>query len=240
MIGLPKVFIHGFLGCPSDWEHIGDTFDYYFCIPGHSKKAVLMEKNWFPHTIAQLEKFTKHLPAFELIGYSLGARIALAFATQFPESIQKLSLISGHIGYSDSSLKTKQKTIEDATLALLKNNTYESFLKKWYQQDLFQPLTPQQLDRLIHKRSLQNHNDIIAAFEGFRHCYYPSQLNTLKMLARRTHFIVGEADKKYFQLALQLKKEMPYLYIDTVPEAAHSIITSHPNELKALLKKRLS
>jgi 2-succinyl-6-hydroxy-2,4-cyclohexadiene-1-carboxylate synthase len=107
------VFLHGFLGCPEDWDEVITYFPEYDC------KALA-----YP--------FEKLKDAI-VIGYSMGGRVALR------SSCPKI-LISTHPGLQTYEEKTQRLKSDQGWCEKLRKEPFEEFLKAWYTQPLFNTL----------------------------------------------------------------------------------------------------
>jgi len=100
--GIPLVFLHGFLGTAADWQPVCDFLPPCHCIginlPGHGG-------------VPFSEDFEIDIERFHLIGYSLGGRLAMAYAAKNPSRIASLTIASAHPGLTDES--EKQKRLEN-------------------------------------------------------------------------------------------------------------------------------
>ena len=132
MSGRPVVFLHGFLGSSLDWlevlSYLPSFKSYLIDLPGHGKSA------FHPELI---------LPHFEekidLVGYSMGGRLALQYAAQNPQKIEKLILLSTHLG-----LFSEEEILQKRTYA-----AQIHFLLKQEQKPLLQEELPLQFPLLM-------------------------------------------------------------------------------------------
>lgn len=94
------VFLHGLMGFASNWKPIANNFinEYEVLIydqRGHGR-SFQPEEGYSTVDYAQdLDKILKELgwEKVILIGHSMGGRVAVEFATQFPESIDRLVIV---------------------------------------------------------------------------------------------------------------------------------------------------
>ena len=116
-----------------------------------------------------------------LIGYSLGGRIALDFATRYPELISGMILESCHPGL-ESQKDREQRLKSDQSL--FSNVSHESkddflkFLRKWYSLPLFGSISNHKMfPQLLQKRmenDLKKLKSVIHSFSlGNQNNFYP-------------------------------------------------------------------
>ena len=230
-----KVFIHGWLGEPSDWDTIKNETDLCYCLPGHAQKKTLKTQNWFKKTLEDLNSFTKHLDTFHLIGYSLGGRVALSFAEKYPKRIKKLSLISSHLSCKTEKEIKEKIAQEDSISNQLSTRKFNPFLKAWYKQRLFQPLSEAVYLALIQKRKQQNQEYMLQAFQGYSHRYYKPKEATLEKLAKKVQLIVGEKDTRYMNMSSSTIQKYPGIALQAIPNCGHAVIASHAHLIKHIL-----
>src|SRR5690349_10557727 len=99
--GAPVLLLHGFTGTSAAWDEHGDDFAARFrvlvpCLPGHggtSASAASMSVEATAEALAMLLREREAVPA-HIVGYSLGARIALRLAVAHPDVVDRLVLES--------------------------------------------------------------------------------------------------------------------------------------------------
>ncbi len=134
------VFLHGFLGAPSDWDPVISLLPFH-CVacelPGHGKTP--FAPSW-----------DMPLRRAHLVGYSLGGRIAAEFAGTHPERVLSLTLLSAHSGLDTETEKQDRFKTDAKWAELLKTLPMEEFLKRWYAQPLLSSFTPDLEKRRKH------------------------------------------------------------------------------------------
>jgi len=124
-------FLHGFLGSPEDWENL-NLPGKFLTLPGHHGR---------PLDLSLLEKEIPERTT--LIGYSLGGRLAMHFAWQFPERIERLIILSANPGLEEG--REERMAWDEKWAGLLETEGMGRFVKKWYEQPLFSTLDSGQL-----------------------------------------------------------------------------------------------
>jgi 2-succinyl-6-hydroxy-2,4-cyclohexadiene-1-carboxylate synthase len=136
----PIVFLHGFLGSPSDWEPITKLLSApCICLnlPGHN------------HT-PFIPNFTIDIPRFHLVGYSMGGRLAL----QIPKSqILSLTLISTHPGLKTPAEKSARLLHDQKIANDLLTLPIDTFLSQWYSNPIFSSFRPDFSSRRNHNKA---------------------------------------------------------------------------------------
>lgn len=198
---LPIIFLHGFLGAPSDWNEVIQHLPSYTCftpsLPGHGNTPFS----------PSLE--LPNLPRFHLVGYSMGGRIALQYAEEFPDKIASLTLASCHFGLATEEEKQKRWHIDQIWANKLKTLPLSQFLLEWYEQPLFSGFMPDLTQRLCH-----DPHELAKAL-----LHYSLSLQK-KIENTQAHVLVGERDLRYRAL-------FPNGFI--IPKAAHMVHLENPS-----------
>lgn len=206
--GLPLVFLHGALGTSADWEPVCSFLPPCRCIafdlPGHGKSPFVKD-------------FVINIPRFHLIGYSMGGRIAMAYAQKNPQQVASLTVMSTHPGLKTEEEKAARLKSDYEWAELLFTLPIDEFLFRWYNQAIFKPFRP---DLTMRKR--QNIPDLAAAFIHFS-------------LAKQPFYeidegLVGERDEKFRALY-----KNPVL----IPEAGHMVHLENPAFVAKIIEKRV-
>ncbi|WP_354623582.1 2-succinyl-6-hydroxy-2,4-cyclohexadiene-1-carboxylate synthase [Psychromonas sp. MME2] len=213
------VFLHGFLGNSDDWnETITQLKERFYCIcidlPGHGHSIATNApiENGFAHCHRLIKKCLQELQVttFTLVGYSLGGRIALDYArTQKDANLQRLILESSHIGLHSEAEKKVRYQHDKSWAKRFATQHIEQSLYEWYEQSLFDNLSPQQKDDIINKRS-QNYGVCLAgmllstSLAKQDHSWDYLQNNSQTTSPLPIDYCVGSEDKKFIALAKQL------------------------------------
>jgi 2-succinyl-6-hydroxy-2,4-cyclohexadiene-1-carboxylate synthase len=201
--------LHGFLGTSRDWEKIAYELPFpciAFDLPGHG--ASPFTEDFFA---AFLEE-TRDLAPFHLIGYSMGGRLAEQFALRHPEKIASLILLSTHPGLK-SEEERKKRLDKDRELAnKILEIPIDAFLKEWYDQPLFRPLTSK-----MDIRSMRNKQDR----EGIAKALVAFSLGKQERAVANAHRLIGEYDEAY----RAHYRDCPHTVI---PNAGHAVHLENP------------
>ncbi|MEO1524409.1 MAG: alpha/beta fold hydrolase [Planctomycetota bacterium] len=199
-------FLHGFMGDTADWDELRDSLD----AGDGSDLAMIMHappilpaKDWE----SGLGQLANSIPKHSLlIGYSMGARLALSLAMEFPERTCGLVLISGNPGLQ-SDLQRKTRFDHDEALAskietLSAAEETRQFLEEWYQQSVFATTSDAVRQCEIERKLLQQNRsswpDVLRTFSVARQPNYWLRLHSLKIPVL---LIAGEKDEKYCRIA---------------------------------------
>lgn len=147
--GRPLVLLHGFLGDSRDWDEVaGALSGQFFCIipdlPGHGASAIgdVDPEQGMDYVALSLLGMLEFGPSgpVDIIGYSMGGRIALHFALRYPQRCRRLVLESASPGLTDPAERAARREHDDALACRLEEGPLEAFLRDWYGQPLFASL----------------------------------------------------------------------------------------------------
>ncbi|UOQ48096.1 2-succinyl-6-hydroxy-2,4-cyclohexadiene-1-carboxylate synthase [Gracilibacillus caseinilyticus] len=228
--GEPVVFFHGFTGSAQTWQFIRDMIPdrklIFVDLPGHGKtiaKVASMEQ-----CCLQLYELFRQLriDSFDLVGYSMGGRTALAFVSLYPDLVRSLTLESASPGIADD-VERETRMYKDLELAsFIRNHLLDDFVDKWENIPLFAsqkqlPLSVQQmvrLERLSHTRE-----GLAMSLESMGTGKMASCWQLLKQVGIPVLLLVGEWDKKFIDINQEMMKLLPNSECKLIEQAGHAI-----------------
>lgn len=218
------VFLHGLLGSGQDWRVVVDSLASSFhCItldlPGHGQSHCVSVADFslantaIKHTLAH-----RGIMDYVLIGYSLGARLAMYHAVDDFTNKQSAVVNSAESAFNNQP-KLKGLVIEGGHFGLPQTERATRFandekwahrfahepmhqvLTDWYQQAVFSSLDHDQRQGLITKRSDNLGAGIASMMMATSLSKQPELLPELRKLTVPHCYIYGEHDEKFKRLA---------------------------------------
>ncbi|MGI2170154.1 2-succinyl-6-hydroxy-2,4-cyclohexadiene-1-carboxylate synthase [Shewanella sp. MF05960] len=231
------VMLHGFLGSKDDWSTLMPSLSQHFhciCIdlPGHGANTLALASPGFSQVAAHIVAKVSELGInqFHLLGYSLGGRIALHIAQDFPNALLSLTLESAHPGLIDDIQRDARAKSDLLWAKKLQQLTITAFLSLWYQQTVFNDLSKIHKQQLI---ALRNNNNP----QRLNNCYLATSLSlqqdcraVLNQLSCPCFYLYGEDDSKFAQVAKdwQAQYRNAKLILQPLAAAGHNIHSLHP------------
>jgi len=239
----PIVFLHGFLGSHRDFFPIIDHLqEQYTCLsldlPGHGKSLYVPSSDPF-HTVIGKIYQTLQLHDFKrvhLVGYSLGGRLALLFARQFPQLIDQLIILSVHPGLT-SKEKKRREVLDQQWELILKRDGLETFLKLWYDQPLFGRF--KDFSTIIDERKQNDPSALTEVLRNLSVAKQPSLWNELNQFPMPILFMFGEKDQKYLLVKEKIRENHSQIAVSTVIGASHAVHLENPLECAETIKNNL-
>jgi 2-succinyl-6-hydroxy-2,4-cyclohexadiene-1-carboxylate synthase len=224
--GLPLVLLHGFTGAASAFDHLREPLGARFRVtapdlPGHGNSA---EATGWEDALEELRDTLPREPFF-LAGYSMGARVALAFALRHPGSVRALALESGSPGIDDPEGRELRRS-EDARLgALALREGVAAFAARWEEHPTLAGLRdlPAPLAAALRERRLRNSAAGLAS--ALRHLgvgAQPPLWNELPGLHVPTLLLAGERDAKFSDIARRMAGSIPDAHLRLLSGCGHS------------------
>ncbi|GAB4452235.1 MAG: hypothetical protein OHK0041_15490 [Anaerolineales bacterium] len=176
-----------------------------------------------------------------LVGYSLGGRIALAFACRFPQRILSLTLESAAPGIVDKSERAGRLAEDSLRAEAILKDGMPAFVEQWYQMPLFASLHrhPEKLSVIKEAASRNNPRWMAKVIRELSPGAQPPLWDSLSKLSFPVFLIAGEKDIKYVQIVRAMAKRIRGARFRIVPKAGHNVHVEQPEEYIALLKKFL-
>ncbi|CAH0533842.1 2-succinyl-6-hydroxy-2, 4-cyclohexadiene-1-carboxylate synthase [Vibrio stylophorae] len=247
------VLIHGFLGSSHDWhrtiEHLPVNQPVLAIdLPGHGRSPLLdpndAEARWDMAQICDAIKRTINycgVREYWLVGYSLGARLAMQYAVRSQSQdagLLGVMLEAGHPGLTESAERPARWHHDQAWAHRFESEPLAQVLDDWYQQGVFASLNRRQRGKLIALRA-ENHGPSLAMM--MRQCslakqpdwrlHWPSDL--------KTHYLVGAQDDKFMALAQQLAQQSGW-HCHTIAKAGHNTHQQQPRAFAARMMQILN
>ena len=254
-IGNPKnpslVFLHGFLGSGKSWHDIAQTFsENYFCIlpdligHGENTNHDINSPLNFDVLIEWLARLLDKIPApkIHLVGYSLGGRVALHFATHYPERVHSLVLESASPGIVDEDERAKRLAEDSARAESILKDGMSAFVEKWYQMSLFASLNnhPETLSPIKDAAKQNDPRWMAKAVVELSPGLQTPLWDSLSIFSFPVLLVAGEKDEKYVQVIRKMAGMISNSQSVIVTEVGHNTHAEQPETYISLLKDFLS
>lgn len=220
------VFLHGFLGTGEEWTPIMKAISPSArCIavdlPGHGvssiQKDVICESAEEPSLSVEAivdvmgKLFHRFTPRkVTLVGYSMGARIALHMALRCPTKVKGAVILSGSPGLKDALMRKIRKAKDDSKACSLIAHGLELFLDNWYSGELWKSLRGHPRFKDILASRLQ-HSDLHALAKVLSDSSVGRQMplwDDLKNCEVPLRLIIGAKDQKFKSIADKMLQEV--------------------------------
>lgn len=222
------VFLHGFMGHASDWDEVRSQ------LPEFETRAINIEvaTDWHGTVRSLTSLLTKNSI---VVGYSMGARLALGIALEFPEQCAGLIFVSGNPGLESETERAEREIADEKIADRIAAGQLEPFLQKWYQSSVFATLPEEIRDQEIERklgRDAKHWPEILRVNSVSQQPNYWPRLHELVM---PTWVVAGERDEKYKTIANRVG-EVVQIKVDLLPNCGHMVHREKPLELASLIR----
>lgn len=241
---VPAVFLHGFLGRGSDWDGLRERLaprpTYAPDLPGHGatplRPGVQSYASWVAWLTAWLD--AHGLRRIHLVGYSLGGRVALAFALAQPQMVVSLTLESANPGLGDPQARAERARLDAERAARIRREGLRAFLADWYRLPLFASLDahPGLREVLVARRSQQDAAVMARVIAEMSPGRQPDLTPRLAELSMPVLLVTGERDPKYPRLLQGMARRIPHARLVLVPQAGHHVHLEAEPAFEGLLR----
>ncbi len=236
----PLLLLHGFTGSAASWSPFVADWSQRLGVlrvdlPGHGRVSPTLPLDAYrmPAVADALFRTLDHhaIDQINLLGYSMGGRLALYLAAHFPDRIHRLILESSSPGLKTTDERTERITRDNKLADFIEREGIEAFVDRWEALPLWQ--SQQQLDeatRAAHRAArLRNHPTGLAnSLRGMGTGQQPSLWEALPRIALPTLLVVGEFDEKFVRINAAISAEMPHSQLVVVPNAGHTVHLEQP------------
>jgi 2-succinyl-6-hydroxy-2,4-cyclohexadiene-1-carboxylate synthase len=227
------VLLHGFTQTGRSWQRVREELgSRYRCfapdLPGHGDA-----EGRRPATFDAVSAYLGALKQerFALCGYSMGGRLALAFALRMPQRVQRLVLVGASPGIADPAEREARRKADAALADRIEGEGLDAFVAEWGAQPLFatQPRGIADLARQDRLRSTAT--GLAAALRGMGTGVMEPLWDRLGELAMPVTLVVGEQDEKFRALGERMVAAIPDARLLVAAGTGHAVHLEAPHAI---------
>lgn len=238
------LFLHGFLGHCSEFDSVIPHLDRFNCIaidlPGHGKTQFSSEYS-LPNTADAIVALLDQLQIAQanLVGYSMGGRLALYLALNYRDRFPKAVIESGSPGLK-TEVERSQRLQHDRELADQLEANFDQFLIDWYNMPLFRTFKAHpSFQQIVKERAKHNPIELARSLKEMGTGMQPSLWEKLESHRQPLLLIVGECDRKFIAINQEMASRCRTAELAIVPDCGHNIHFEKPKEFSDRLQKFL-
>lgn len=239
--GEPLLLLHGFTGSAKNWNPFIEQWskDYKLIavdLLGHGQTDHPTDYHRYSteNAVRDLLALLNHfeIEKTNIIGYSMGGRLALSFAALYPERVQSLILESSSPGLVSKKEQLARKASDNILADKIEQDNMEAFINYWENLPLFksqEQSLPADVKKHLRSERLKNNKQGLAnSLRGMGTGVQPSWWENLHALEIPVLLVVGERDEKFCKINQLMNKSLPKSNFLVVKDAGHTIHMEQP------------
>ena len=206
---VPYFFLHGFTGTHQNWTNTIKGLkkpSYAIDLPGHGN-SLCLEQNSLYTFDDWCDDFYKvlsllNIEKVDLCGYSMGGRLAIAFASKYPIMINKLILESASYGIQNKKDRA-DRLAKDLKLSKHIESDLPLFIDQWENSELFsnqEHRNPRMFLKQRQQRLLSNPTQLAKALKSFSQGGMFFYAENILKFEFPVIIINGSEDSKYIKI----------------------------------------
>jgi 2-succinyl-6-hydroxy-2,4-cyclohexadiene-1-carboxylate synthase len=249
--GEPLILLHGFTGSSEIWaRHVAILAERYQTMTidllGHGQTdSPATADRYSLDSCARdvIDLVEDHFTGpVNLLGYSMGGRLALNMAITRSSLVNALILESASPGLNSSAERQERIRADERLAWSIEQDGVAVFIDKWEQIPLFasqDELTEPVRARLRRQRLKNNPHGLANSLRGMGTGAQRSLWSYLPGLVPPLLLIVGELDRKYVELGRQMAELAPNAQVEVVPAVGHAVHLERPQQFNRTVMRFL-
>jgi 2-succinyl-6-hydroxy-2,4-cyclohexadiene-1-carboxylate synthase len=250
--GPAVLLIHGFTGRGSDWspflrplQRTSTTVVVDLLGHGRSSTPTDPARHAIERQAADLGTILRRLDAVPavVVGYSMGARVALRMAAAEPATVRGLVLESPSAGIADDRERARRAAADARLADQLERDGLEAFLATWEAAPIFaaEERLPDSVRERIH--AARRRNDplgLAASLRGAGQGAMGSLVDRLRSIRCPTLIVAGALDAVGIERARVVAQRIPSVRMLILPGIGHAPHRESPPRFRRLLIDQLA
>jgi 2-succinyl-6-hydroxy-2,4-cyclohexadiene-1-carboxylate synthase len=240
--------LHGFTGAPESFAELATLAPSvtFLCpvLSGHGREPDLTTQD-FATEVQRLAAWLRARASERVVvlGYSLGARVALGLCVAHPELFLEAVLVGVNPGLGTEAERQERIGWETRLIDLLETDGLAAFLSEWEQLPLFasqNALSPER--RSVQRRIRESHEaaGLAHALRALGTGRMPDLTPLLGALPFPVTLVAGEHDAKFRALAERMLPALRDGHLAVLPGAGHNPLLEAPGALATELMRAVS
>ena len=232
----PLLLLHGFTGSGRDWTEVGaglaDRPLIAPDLPGHGDTTVPPAS--FDAVVDSLVSALDGMGtgSFDLLGYSMGGRLALALALAYPDRVRRLVLESASPGLPTAAERARRRAADAELARLALRDGIAAFVDRWEQVPVLateERLSPERRAQQRSDRMLCDPAGLAASLERMGTGTQPWLGDRLAELRLPVLLIAGERDPKFLDVAATMASRIVDARRAICAGAGHNVHLEKPD-----------
>lgn len=227
----PRILLHGFAGSPASWDAFRETLagpSLALPLPGHAPGLDVAE-TFEANADAVAARIADAGSPAHVVGYSLGARVALGVLARRPAVVASLTLISVNPGLRTEAERRDRRAWDLRWAELLRREGIAAFVEQWERLPLFAsqralPAPVRQRQRAI--RLFHDPEQLARSLEQMGLSAMPDYWPLLKDTTTPVRLLAGQHDGKFRALGEAVAATSDRITLEVIPGCGHNPLIS--------------
>ncbi|MFP7480061.1 2-succinyl-6-hydroxy-2,4-cyclohexadiene-1-carboxylate synthase [Terribacillus saccharophilus] len=242
------LLFHGFTGTHQTWlpflESWSETHHVIAMdMPGHGQTEIQddLTMDRFTDDVAVFLN-QQGIAAVKLLGYSMGGRAALSFATRYPDRVSGLLLESASPGLRTEEERLARQKQDEHLASRLETDGLVQFVDFWENIPLFdtQKNLPEPTRLSIREERLsQQATGLARSLRTMGTGQQDSCWDKLSYLDKSVVLVAGSMDHKFVGINQEMEKRLPAADLHIVAAAGHCVHVEQPRIFDKIVRRYL-
>jgi 2-succinyl-6-hydroxy-2,4-cyclohexadiene-1-carboxylate synthase len=244
--GRPVLLLHGFTGRGSSWGAHATSLPRSFRVvvvdlPGHGRSGFAepsrMSVERSADDLATILLGLDATPA-HVVGYSLGARIALQLAVAHPDVVDRLVLESPSAGIEADADREARRVADETLAARIEREGVADFVTAWERNPVFQTHAALHPAVVARQRAIRQANDphgLAASLRGAGQGAMEPLFDRLRAVTAPTLVITGALDDRGRSRAERVAAGIAGARLAVIEGSGHTPHLEHPVRFRRLV-----
>lgn len=240
------IALHGFTETDHVWQELLHSFaPDLLCplLPGHGGKPCPADSS-LAGTAAEIASRFPAGRCCDLLGYSMGGRVAIRLALDHPERIRRLVLISSNPGMDDASERAARRLRDEHLAQILEEDGMGPFVAWWQSNPILKPAKPLSRSVAESLRCMRLNQEPLGLAMALRRLGASDDANDLwpriHELRMPVLLVHGAADLRYKDIMTSMASRIPHARLETIADAGHAIHREQSETLVTLVRSFLA
>jgi len=229
-----QVLLHGFTGSPASFQALELSGAITPALVGHDDCRATAT-----NFRAEVDRIAELIPnGAQVVGYSLGARIALGVLLEHPGKIARATLIGAHPGLTSQTDRRARARADGRWIRLLEDQGIARFVDEWEALPLWASQAELPAHVLHGQRGIRMGQDaraLAAALRALGLAEMPDYGARLAEIRIPVQIVAGERDAKFRALAERMHAGIQRSTLTLIAGCGHNPVIEQPQQIAALI-----
>ena len=250
--GAPLLLLHGFTGSARMWSLQVEAWsaDHRVIAPdllGHAGSDAPAEPAAYAlerqaTSLVDLLALLEAEPA-TIVGYSMGARLALVLALEHPRSVAQLVLESPSAGIADATERAARREADERLALEIERDGTDAFVERWESLPIFASHAGLPADLESHQRAERRRHTatgLAASLRGAGQGVMSPLHDRLALITSPTLVVAGALDAVGADRARVVAERIPDARLEVVDGAGHTPHLERPDTFERIIDEFLT